>query len=213
MSCKYVLLLTLPKRECIKPFTLQRQRRKGTDYILDTLPTGYAHYASTGSSVSSPLWLTQVSNFTWLWCEGVECLKGKATLRLLNIVHLFKFDHNIYVDALAFKFTILKKWPKQKAREQHMMCIICLAMTTRLALKKRFVRYIPCNDDCFIIIVIVPWQQGPWGQHEAHLGPAGPRWAPCWPHEPCYLGRFLDHTGAVSLKAVQHAGCLMWIRN
>ena len=24
-----------------------------------------------------------------------------------------------------------------------------------------------------------------WG----HLGPTGPSWAPCWPHEPCYLGR------------------------
>ena len=27
-----------------------------------------------------------------------------------------------------------------------------------------------------------------WGQHGAHLGPTGPRWAPCWPHESCYLG-------------------------
>ena len=24
----------------------------------------------------------------------------------------------------------------------------------------------------------------------AHLGPTGPRWAPCWPHEPCYLGSY-----------------------
>ena len=24
--------------------------------------------------------------------------------------------------------------------------------------------------------------------HGAHLGPVGPRWAPCWPHEPCYQG-------------------------
>ena len=24
------------------------------------------------------------------------------------------------------------------------------------------------------------------GQHGAHLGPVGPIWAPCWPHEPCY---------------------------
>ena len=24
----------------------------------------------------------------------------------------------------------------------------------------------------------------------AHLGPSGPRWAPCWPHELCYLGGF-----------------------
>ena len=31
-------------------------------------------------------------------------------------------------------------------------------------------------------------RQGSWGQHGAHLGPTGPRWAPCWPHEPCYLG-------------------------
>ena len=28
----------------------------------------------------------------------------------------------------------------------------------------------------------------PWGQHGAHLGPVGLRWAPCWPHEPCYQG-------------------------
>ena len=27
-----------------------------------------------------------------------------------------------------------------------------------------------------------------WGQHGAQLGPTGPRWAPCWPHEPCSLG-------------------------
>ena len=24
----------------------------------------------------------------------------------------------------------------------------------------------------------------------AHLGPTGPRWAPCWPHEFCYLGYY-----------------------
>ena len=30
------------------------------------------------------------------------------------------------------------------------------------------------------------------GQHGAHLGPVGPRWAPCWPHEPCYLGIFIS---------------------
>ena len=28
------------------------------------------------------------------------------------------------------------------------------------------------------------------GQHGAHLGPTSPRWAPCWPHELCYLGCF-----------------------
>ena len=29
------------------------------------------------------------------------------------------------------------------------------------------------------------------GQHGAHLGPTGPRWAPCWPHELCCLGSFV----------------------
>ena len=31
-----------------------------------------------------------------------------------------------------------------------------------------------------------PRYQGSWGQHVAHLGPVGPRWPPCWLHEPCY---------------------------
>ena len=31
-------------------------------------------------------------------------------------------------------------------------------------------------------------QQGSCGPHGAHLGPVGPRWAPCWPHESCYQG-------------------------
>ena len=34
----------------------------------------------------------------------------------------------------------------------------------------------------------MPRQQSSWGQHGAHLGPVGPRWAPCCPHEPCYQG-------------------------
>ena len=34
-------------------------------------------------------------------------------------------------------------------------------------------------------------EQGSWGQHGANLGPTGPRWAPCWPHEHCYLASYL----------------------
>ena len=35
----------------------------------------------------------------------------------------------------------------------------------------------PCVD------AHLPWYQGSWGQHGAHLGPTGPR----WPHVLCYL--------------------------
>ena len=33
-------------------------------------------------------------------------------------------------------------------------------------------------------------EQSSWGQHGAHLGPVGPRWAPYCPHEPCYQGSY-----------------------
>ena len=39
------------------------------------------------------------------------------------------------------------------------------------------------------------WRCQPWSHIAmfmrptwAHLCPVGPRWAPCWPHEPCYQG-------------------------
>ena len=32
----------------------------------------------------------------------------------------------------------------------------------------------------------MPRWQSSWGQHGAHLGPVGPRWASCRPQEPCY---------------------------
>ena len=40
----------------------------------------------------------------------------------------------------------------------------------------------------FLNLIFMPWEQGSWGQHGAHLGPIGTRWAPCWPHKLCYLG-------------------------
>ena len=40
-----------------------------------------------------------------------------------------------------------------------------------------------------------------WDLHGTHLGPTGPRWAPCWPHEPCYQGKaaklLLDTSGFI----------------
>ena len=38
-----------------------------------------------------------------------------------------------------------------------------------------------------IVNLNIPRYQSSWGQHVAHLGSVGPRWAPCWPHEPCSL--------------------------
>ena len=40
----------------------------------------------------------------------------------------------------------------------------------------------------FTIDLIARFMGPTWGLHGAHLRPTGPRWAPCWPHDPCYLG-------------------------
>ena len=46
------------------------------------------------------------------------------------------------------------------------------------------------------------------GQYGALLGPVGPRWTPCWPHEPCYQGilaKYYMHTDpAAILKIIRH---------
>ena len=42
----------------------------------------------------------------------------------------------------------------------------------------------------------------------AHLGPTGPRWAACWPHELCYLGSDLFYRHAVFVK---HENIIMLI--
>ena len=51
---------------------------------------------------------------------------------------------------------------------------------------------IPASKAHILNIYCKPRYQIPWGQHGAHLGPVGPRWAPCWPHGPCYQGWRLD---------------------
>ena len=53
---------------------------------------------------------------------------------------------------------------------------------------------IPGKDGLYIemgpssFCLAIPRYQGSRGPHGAHLGPVGPRWAPCGPHEPCYQG-------------------------
>ena len=44
-----------------------------------------------------------------------------------------------------------------------------------------------------VVRILISQRASSWGQHGAHLGPVGPRWTPCWIHEPCYLRWFLDY--------------------
>ena len=46
----------------------------------------------------------------------------------------------------------------------------------------------------------------------ATWGPPGSRWTPCWPHEPCYLGKFgfRIHTAPVLERLITLLSQMMW---
>ena len=52
----------------------------------------------------------------------------------------------------------------------------------------RFHQHVPKHHACGIDLTDIPDSKVHLGQYGAHLGPVGPRWAPCWPHEPFYQG-------------------------
>ena len=82
-------------------------------------------------------------------------------------------------------------------------------------LKRRF---------CYNVVAVRTWIshysqaqiQGSWDQHWAHLGPTGPRWAPCWPHEACYLGELHEdvityQTAKIKVDFVYYCTTHLWL--
>ena len=61
-------------------------------------------------------------------------------------------------------------WSEDTLGDTYKVCIVgrCGALNTSHAVK--------CPDNKV------------HGANMGHRGPVGPRWAPCWPHEPCYQG-------------------------
>ena len=64
--------------------------------------------------------------------------------------------------------------------------IRCIFLVNRGPASDLYVNVLPL---CFLccIIPIARFMGPTW----AHLGPTGPRWAPCYPHELCYLGCYI----------------------
>ena len=62
-----------------------------------------------------------------------------------------------------------------------------------------------CHPTC-VSTITIPRLQSSWGQHGAHLGPVGPRWAPCWPLEPCYQGLYSLQLAAFNTSSDDRVG-------
>ena len=57
-----------------------------------------------------------------------------------------------------------------------------------------------------------PRLQSSWGHHGAHLVPVGPRWALCWPHEPCFEGIHMEWCCHLSRLCGIVFACLLYCK-
>ena len=71
--------------------------------------------------------------------------------------------------------------------------------------------YIACIARQKICIEGIPRSQNSWGQHGAHLGAAGSKWAPCLPHEPCYQGNYAITPHRILCKTSLYLCCKLFI--
>ena len=110
-----------------------------------------------------------------LWVCNSELLFFLASLFDKQHARILKKKGQLLViwDAMGLMWCLCNgwsKWMKEANSEVHCEAAQCLGMS------------------CLTYRVKEPWEQGSWGHHGAHLGPTGPRWALCWPHEISYLG-------------------------
>ena len=65
-------------------------------------------------------------------------------------------------------------------------------------------RKLDCTHDVVILgaVMCVYPDSKVHGANMGHLGPTGPRWAPCWPHELCYLGTSNDGEASSTFTGV-----------
>ena len=86
---------------------------------------------------------------------------------------------------------------------------VALIITTRrdsvklivLGTSEIYIRYyILCNRtlepraaSTHLLVRVETTQSKVHGANIGPPGPVGPRWAPCWPHEPCYQGTFMGN--------------------
>ena len=62
-------------------------------------------------------------------------------------------------------------------------------------------------------VIMDPKKQGSHGPHGANLDPVVPRWAPCWPHEPCYQGKEPSRCQATANSAPNMVIYLLHVMN
>ena len=102
-------------------------------------------------------------------CSTLQHVTFAATVLLNHAYH-------IIVTLTCELRHILRKYNTDLRRRVRTLCTYCCWQCTYSSFSAAYQRQ------------SFSWKQGSWDQNEAHLEPIGPRWAPCWLHELCYLG-------------------------
>ena len=89
----------------------------------------------------------------------------------------------------------LVTWPTQDHQCEkclHVMTFLCISRAPYVCTEEYHLTnkgLFQINSDRINVVVTLWKQYVPNNKvNGAHLGPTRPRWAPCWPHEPCYMG-------------------------
>ena len=119
-----------------------------------------------------------------------KCLNMFAVIQFRCCLSLIKIK---YIHYIEYALYMCKRFGWLKDCWYHHLCWIHFY----LPLSFRVAQPYQCNVWLQIAPVPVPevhTQKAKFmGPTWAHLGPVGPRWAPCWPHETCYEGRLTRH--------------------
>ena len=110
---------------------------------------------------------------------------GKFCSNMVLILSKLWRGDNWHMFALcwcACKYFLIIRWPDFELRQY----LFSVGPTFSGILAKRAPEFWILWADK--VNTIATLKANSWGRHGTHLGPTGPRWAPCWPHEFCYLG-------------------------
>ena len=105
---------------------------------------------------------------------------------------LFVFNSSLHNAAYMRQWTgsaLFRKWFVASSAPSHYLDQCCIIVIGPLGANFSYFTFIKIQNFSItkIHLKISPIAKF-MGNHGAHLGPVGPVWAPCWPHEPCYQG-------------------------
>ena len=117
----------------------------------------------------------------WHWWKWWCILRDTTMTLLMLMLKIGEYNYNIaHTDAVH--------WGTQLGHNSHWYCRMENIITALFTMYSGDCSYDIAHIDAVhgeTQLSLIARFMGPtW----AHLGPTGPRWAPCWPHELCYLG-------------------------